>query len=187
MTTPATYQFLVSTPSHEDRSFCFYVPHEGHPEGAAYYFLLMQQMKNMTGGLPCRFLRANDFAEFYLWDEMLQDDAKYRYAIDNKHGLTVLHKSDDGAPWGLIYEGGTWFDFVNVCLKLQGGKVLHLFEMQTPRFTAAVMSLIEAKAAIHERPELANYARQQKNLTKEKLLIKDAVYLQQQVDAFLKA
>lgn len=81
MSTRATYLFQATdhTPA-----VCFYIHYDGYPQGAACYFRKMIACDNSRGGMPARFIRANDLAEFTTRHEA-HGDTEYRYTLSGDH------------------------------------------------------------------------------------------------------
>lgn len=106
MSTRATYLFQATdlTPS-----VCFYIHYDGYPEGAAHYFRNMIACKNDRGGMPARFMRGNDLAEFTGGHDR-HGDTEYQYTIDGEF-LQVNAVQSSGKAVGIF--AGSLYDFVN--------------------------------------------------------------------------
>lgn len=139
MSTSATYYLPAENCS--DQMVCFYVQHDGHPQGAANYFYKMHHCKNTRGGMAGRFFRANENAEFTPWHGA-QEDTEFRYTISLENNLRVLAKGTIDNRWGDFYEG-PWYHFVNKYLKESDH--LHLFRLSKNVGHATIMTIPEAE------------------------------------------
>ena len=140
MSTRATYQF-VANPDRLLPAITFYIHHDGYLEGAAAYF--KAAMLNWTGGgLPERFLRANDRAEFAR-DHQAHGDTEYRYTVDG----TFL-RAEKRYNWTEVFNGIFVGDLVEFVEKYGETKLLkwhdQYFDLELARGQLKV-KLAEAK------------------------------------------
>lgn len=107
MSTRATYLFEPDPQSGFPR-VCFYIHHDGYPEGAAAYLLAAMTYEG-HGRLAERFLRANDQAEFTRGHEA-HGDTEFRYTLRGEQ-LQAEKRFQFGPTWnGVFY--GTLAEFV---------------------------------------------------------------------------
>lgn len=147
MSTRATY--LLPT-ANSSLPICFYIHHDGYPEGAAYYFYKMHNCKNMRGSLACRFLRANANAEFTGKHENYSD-TEFQYTINHQNILTVHQRGIFDDKWHLIYEG-LWYLFLNQHLEASQ----HLYAFKCCRFSERLTIMTIAEAQKYVRAFLHN-------------------------------
>jgi hypothetical protein len=136
MSTRATYKIGKT---------CFYIHHDGYPEGAAKCFLAALLCDNQRGGLETAFIRANDTAVITTSHEG-HGDTEYQYTVSK--GLlsvdAVVHDWNSGASHNKGIFVGSVADFVHaysgVKLYLHGGTHYTLNSL----VMAAVMAAKEA-------------------------------------------
>jgi len=139
MSTRATY--LLPTAYHSDQMVCFYIHHDGYPEGAAAYFYKMHCCNNTRGGIAGRFFRANLNAEFTK-DHAEHGDTEFRYTINHQDELSVWKKGVLGNQWNIIYQG-LWYHFVNK--HLEESEHLHLFRLSKGLKNEILMTIHQAE------------------------------------------
>ncbi len=105
MSTRATYLFQATDHA---PSVCFYIHYDGYPDGAACYFRNMIACDNARGGMPARFIRANDLAEFTARHEA-HGDTEYRYTLSGDH-LVAEHITSSKI---VGFFAGPVYEFVN--------------------------------------------------------------------------
>jgi len=139
MSTRATY--LLPAAYHSDQMVCFYIHHDGYPEGAADYFYEMHHCNNTRGGMAGRFFRANLNAEFTK-DHEEHGDTEFRYTINHQDELSVWKKGMLGNQWNIIYQG-SWHHFVNKYL--EESEHLHLFRLSKGLQNEILMTIHQAE------------------------------------------
>ncbi len=185
MSTRATY--LISAGDWTDQKICFYIHHDGYPEGAAHYFLNMHQFKNERGGYAGKFFRANENAEF---SDAHEDHGnnEYCYTLDNAGQLTVLKRDWDSEKWQVIYSG-LWSEFVNQELKFKKKECLYNFKrsaIYSQDNTPWIMTLAEAETYVSGLMKEVGHAFCNGWTGNAENIRDQAKFLQQQIDVFKK-
>ncbi|HEV2524170.1 MAG TPA: hypothetical protein VGU44_03460 [Gammaproteobacteria bacterium] len=157
MLSRATY--FLPAENDSDQMVCFYIQHEGYPEGAADYFYKMHHCKNTKGGMAGRFFRANLNAEFSPYHGS-HGDTEFRYTINIEGELRVFEKGTIGNQWDVFYEGA-WHHFVNQYL--EESEHLHLFRLFKNLQHETIMTIQEAEKwvrAFKHRASKCDYVRE---------------------------
>jgi hypothetical protein len=139
MSTSANY--LLSTGYYSDQMVCFYIQHDGYPEGAAAYFYKMYRCENIRRGYAECFFRANLNAEF-IKDHEEHGDTAFRYTINHQDELSVWKKGMFANQWNIIYQG-PWHHFVNKYL--EESEHLHLFRLSKGLQNETLMTIRQAE------------------------------------------
>lgn len=109
MSTRATYLFEADL-SNCRPAVCFYIHHDGYPEGAAEYFLAALLHTNERGGLAERFIRANENAEF-TGSHQAHGDTEFRYTVNPDYTLLAEARVGFSNEWRTHFYGNL-LDFV---------------------------------------------------------------------------
>ena len=118
MSTRATYT-IKSKLYQGERTDHFYIHYDGYPEGAAVYFQNFVECANNKGGDLCRFIRANDLAEF-TDNPGNHGDTEYHYEInrDQVSAWKLVRDWNDGSKdTKQMFFNGDLADFINKYLE----------------------------------------------------------------------